>query len=38
MLTVIPILRRQRDHAIEHQQSSQAELFNGLIEDVDGPS
>jgi hypothetical protein len=34
----IPILRRQRDHANEHEQNGRAELFNGLIEDMDGPS
>ncbi len=34
----IPILRRQRDHAIEYDQNGRAELFNSLIEDVDGSS
>ncbi len=28
----IPILRRQRDHAIEHDQPGRVELFEGLIE------
>jgi integrase len=32
----IPILRRQRDHAVEQDQTGRAVLFQKLIEDVDG--
>ena len=32
----IPILRRQRDHAAEHDQAQRAELFEGLLERIDG--
>ena len=32
----IPILRRQRDHAVEQDQSGRVVLFSKLIEDVDG--
>ena len=31
----IPILRRQRDHATDHGQSDRAELFRGLLSDVE---
>ena len=31
----IPILRRQRDHAADHGQSDRAELFGGLLSDVE---
>jgi hypothetical protein len=34
----IPILRRQRDHAVEQDQAARVELFDGLIKEVDGPS
>ena len=33
---VIPILRRQRDHADEQGQAGRVVLFSKLIEDVDG--
>jgi integrase len=32
----IPILRRQRDHATEHDQTDRVVLFNRLLKDVDG--
>ena len=32
----IPILRRQRDHAVEQDQAERVELFEGLIKDIDG--
>jgi site-specific recombinase XerD len=32
----IPILRRQRDHATEHDQTERIVLFDRLIKDVDG--
>ena len=32
----IPILKRQRDHAIEQDQAPRVELFEGLIKDIDG--
>jgi hypothetical protein len=32
----IPILRRQRDHAVEQDQAARVELFEGLIKDIDG--
>ena len=32
----IPILRRQRDHAVEQDQPGRIVLFSKLIEDVDG--
>ena|GEM_PF-5364289 len=32
----IPILRRQRDHAVEQDPASRLELFEGLIKDIDG--
>jgi site-specific recombinase XerD len=32
----IPILRRQRDHAVEQDQAERGELFEGLIKDIDG--
>ena len=31
----IPILRRQRDHALEHDQHDRARLFDGLLEGID---
>jgi site-specific recombinase XerD len=31
----IPILRRQRDHAADHGQSDRAELFQGLLSNVE---
>jgi hypothetical protein len=31
----IPILRRQRDHATEHNQHDRAQLFTGLIDSID---
>jgi hypothetical protein len=31
----IPILRRQRDHAVDHGQSDRAELFRSLLSDVE---
>ena len=34
----IPILRRQRDHAVEQDQAARVELFDGLIKEVDGPN
>jgi hypothetical protein len=34
----IPILRRQRDHAVEQDQAARVALFDGLIKEVDGPS
>jgi site-specific recombinase XerD len=32
----IPILRRQRDHAVGQDQAERVELFEGLIKDIDG--
>ena len=32
----IPILKRQRDHAVEQDQPGRVVLFQKLIEDVDG--
>ena len=32
----IPILRRQRDHAVEQDQTGRVVLFQKLIEDIDG--
>ena len=32
----IPILRRQRDHAAEHDQAQRADLFERLIKGIDG--
>jgi len=32
----IPILRRQRDHAADHGQAERAQLFEGILSDVDG--
>ena len=32
----IPILRRQRDHATEHDQTDRVVLFDRLLKDVDG--
>ena len=34
----VPILRRQRDHAEEHDQGARIELFDKLIEGIDGPA
>jgi integrase len=36
----IPILRRQRDHATDHDDLTRANLFDGLLSDIadDGPS
>ena len=31
----IPILRHQRDHALEHDQPDRARLFNGLPDGID---
>jgi hypothetical protein len=31
----VPILRRQRDHAADHGQSDRAELFQGLLSNVE---
>ena len=31
----IPILRRQRDHALERDQHDRAEIFTSLIEGID---
>lgn len=31
----IPILRRQRDHATEHDQADRAVLFDRLVKDID---
>ena len=31
----IPILRRQRDHALEHDQHDRARLFDGLLDGID---
>ena len=30
-----PVLLRQRDHAVEHDQPQRAELFNKLLDDID---
>ena len=33
-----PVLLRQRDHAVEHDQPQRAELFDKLLDDIDNDS